>query len=70
MDEIICVCQVSNSMQANLIKAHLESEGIPCYLKSDDAGGAMPQLTYTNGIEIMVKENDRNEAMSIIQGHL
>lgn len=66
MDEIICVYETYDSTEANLIKAHLESADISCYLKSDNAGGTLPHLTSVTGIGIMIRKEDTELALKII----
>ncbi|NGX60344.1 MAG: hypothetical protein KR126chlam3_01517 [Chlamydiae bacterium] len=66
-DDIISVHKVYDSMEADLIKMQLELEGIDSYLKSDNAGGALPYLTMTTGIEIMVRREDALRANKVIK---
>lgn len=70
MDKIICIYNTLNSTEADLIKALLESAGIPCYLRSDNAGGTLPYLTLVNGIGIMVNQEDKDQATKIIHDQL
>jgi len=70
MDEIFCVYKTTNTTEADLIKAQLEDAGIPCYFKSDNAGGVMPYLTMIHGIEIMINQEDCLQATKIIQKRL
>lgn len=66
MEDIICIHKTYNSQTADLLKARLESAGIPCYLRSDNAGGSLPYLTALNGIGIMVRAEDEEEAAEIL----
>jgi len=70
MDDIICVYKTFHSTEADLIKAQLEGSGIPCYLRSDNAGGILPHLTLVNGIGIMVRHEDKDQATKIIHDRL
>lgn len=36
--DFVVVCTVQGELVANVIKSHLESEGIPAYLKRESAG--------------------------------
>lgn len=66
MEDIICIHKTYNSQTADLLKARLESAGIPCYLRSDNAGGSLPYLTALNGIGIMVQAEDEEQAGEIL----
>ncbi len=66
MDNLACIGTLSNSAEAALLKARLESAGIPCFLKSDDAGGVLPQLTFSNGIEILVHRENVDAALTFL----
>lgn len=66
-DDIICIYTTYDSTEADLIKAQLESENIPCFLKSDNAGGMLPQLIMMTGIEIMVSKADEKLALQVMQ---
>lgn len=67
MNDIICIHTVYNPTEADLIKASLESAGISCFLRSDNADGVLPHLTQASGIGIMVLQEDEKEAMTIIR---
>lgn len=67
-NELISVYKVYDSIEAELIKGQLESEGISSFLKSDNAGGVLSHLTITSGIEIIVRKEDAERAYGIIQG--
>ncbi len=58
LNDLVSVHKVYDSIEAELIKGRLESEGIESFLKSDNAGGALSYLTPTTGIEIIVRKED------------
>jgi Putative prokaryotic signal transducing protein len=66
---MICLQVVRDRTKAELIRAHLESAGIECQLRADDAGGTMPHLTLAFGVEIRVREEDRALATEILESH-
>jgi len=66
-EDIVRAYTTYDSIEADLIKAQLESEGISCFLKSDNAGGVLPQLTMTTGIEVMVRAEDKSKTLQIIK---
>lgn len=63
---MISIFKSYSSIEADLIKAQLEAEDIPCFLKADNAGGTMPHLTFSNGIDIMVLEEVQKAAEKIL----
>lgn len=65
--DLVSVHKVYDSIEAELIRAQLESEGIASFLKSDNAGGSLSYLTTTTGIEIIVRKEDVKRAYEIIQ---
>jgi len=67
MDEMICIYRSDNTIEADLIKSHLESFGISTYLKTNDASGTLPQLRFINPIEILVHNKDIEKARKILQ---
>ena len=67
MDDIICIYKAYNSTEADLIKSQLEGAGIPCYLRTDNAGGVLPHLTLVNGIGIMVRADDEDIALEVLK---
>jgi len=70
MDDIICIYNTFESTEADLIKAQLESRKIPCFLRTDNAGGVLPHLNRANGIGIMVRKEDKEQATKIIEVRL
>ena len=62
-NDLVSIHRVYDTIEAELIKGQLEAEGIPSFLKSDNAGGSLSYFTTTKGIEIIVNK----EAYRIIQ---
>ncbi len=65
-DDLICIHKVYEAIEAELIKSHLEVEGIPAILKGDNAGGTLSYLTSSLGIEIIVRKEDVTRALQYI----
>lgn len=59
------VARVSSRPEAELIRARLESEGIPAAVLSDDAGGMYPNLS-SRGILVVVGASDLGRATGIL----
>lgn len=53
--------------EANLVKARLESSGIEALVRSDDVGSMTPTLITVRGVEVLVREGDRADAMDVLE---
>lgn len=53
--------------EANLVKARLESEGIEAIVRSDDVGSMTPTLNTVRGVQVLVRAEDRAEAMESLE---
>ena len=67
MGEIISIYKASDSTEADLVKALLDSANIECFLRSDNAGGVLTYLTLTNGIDVMIRKEDQQKAATLIR---
>lgn len=61
-NDLICIHRVYEIIEAELIKSHLENEGIPTILKADNAGGSLSYFTSILGVEIIVRKEDAERA--------
>lgn len=52
--------------RAQIVKALLEGSGIGCSLINDVAQSILPNLSTESPIRLVVKEEDREKAMSIL----
>ena len=66
MSRFVLVKVCDSRLEADLIKAYLECEGIEAIIQADDAGGTLPTLSLLNGVSIFVSENDLSSAQKII----
>lgn len=57
----------SNVTEANLVKARLESDGIDAVVVADDLGSMTPTLITVRGVQVMVREADRADAMEALE---
>ena len=69
-DDLFCIYRTNDSIETDLIKTELEARGLPCFLITDNAGGVLPHLTMTTGIQIMIHKEDRIIASEIIKNRL
>lgn len=68
MEDIITIYTTNDSIEAELIRSRLESFDVPCFIKSDNAGGVMPYLDVLTGFSIMVNKEDKKKAMDVLRG--
>jgi len=68
MNDFICIYRTTNSFEANLIKSFLDSEGIDCLLKTNDASGTLPHLGFIQGgTEILISSKDREIGQKLLK---
>lgn len=60
------VARVPSAIEADLIVGLLESRGIAAAASSDDAGGLEPQLQLTQGVRVLVAEEDAPLARRLV----
>ena len=66
-ESLVVIHSTSNEFEANVMKSHLESEGIPAMLEFDTYG-RLYGFTYTMGaINILVPKEFAEEARQIIK---
>lgn len=63
MSDIVEIAKFSGEFEAQVAKAHLESEGITANMVTDDGGGAFPNLSMlTGGVRLVVRAEDAEQA--------
>lgn len=67
MNPFVIAKVCDSRMQADLLKAYLEMEGIEAIIQADDAGGMIPTLASLNGVKLLVPEDDLKRAQEIIK---
>ena len=60
------VARVPSAIEAQLIVGMLEANGIAAATSSDDAGGFDPQLQLTQGVRVLVADEDEPRARQLI----
>jgi hypothetical protein len=67
-NDLVTIATVSSSMEANIMKSKLESEGIPCFVADQNMININP--LYSNalgGVRLQVRQSDIQEAQEILQ---
>jgi hypothetical protein len=57
----------SSTTEANLVKARLEANGIDAIIQADSASGAVPQLEAYSGVKVLVRPEDLEEALEVLE---
>jgi len=66
--DFVVVCTVQGELQANVLKSHLESEGIPVLLKYESAGRVFGLTVDGLGeVRILVPQELADQARRVIE---
>ena len=65
--ELVEVKLFYSEHEAQIAKSKLEALGIDAMIVKDDAGGMNPQLQITEGVRILVREDDAVVASEILE---
>ena len=67
--KLVVVRTFHNAFEANLARTTLTAAGIESIVRSEDyAGGVLAQMSFINGIEILVRSDDLRDAEEILKG--
>ena len=64
---LVVIRSFGDRFEADLAQSALEAAGIESIVRSDDAGGMRPALTFANGAELMVRTEDAERADEILR---
>jgi hypothetical protein len=65
--QLVVVRSFRDRFDADLAQSALEAAGIESLVRSDDAGGMRPALTFSNGAELVVRIEDVERASEILR---
>lgn len=66
-EEWVELATFGRSIEAEVARTKLESDGIPAYITKDDEGGMTPQLQYTMGVRLYVAKSSVAAAIKSLQ---
>lgn len=66
MNDFVLAKVCETRLQADLLKAYLEMEGIDVMIQADDAGGMLPNLNPLSGVKVYVPAEDLLRARNFI----
>jgi hypothetical protein len=64
---LVVIRSFGDRFEADLAQSALEAAGIESLVRSDDAGGMRPALTFANGAELVVRTEDAERADEILR---
>jgi hypothetical protein len=64
---LVVVRAFNDRVEAELAQSALEAAGIESMIRSDDAGGLRPAMTFSNGAELIVRAADAERASEILR---
>ena len=65
-EELVVAGQYSNKIEAELAQGALEAAEIESIVSADDAGGLQPGLWVGEGVKVLVRPEDLEEARKIL----
>ena len=63
----VVVAEFPNEIDAEIAKGHLASEGIESSIVRNNVGGMFPASQYTEGVQVVVAENQEERARRILK---
>ena len=67
-DALVVVRSFTDRVEAELARTALEAAGIEAIVRSDDAEGLQPGLTFSNGAQLIVRAEDVASARDVLAG--
>lgn len=66
-ENAVVVSTFSNHETAEAAVSLLKSEGVDAVIRSDDAGGELPNLELARGVHVLVQSEDAEFAKALLQ---
>lgn len=66
--DLITLRRYPNEIEARIAQVALEAHGIPSMLQRDDIGGLYPSLQFVQGVRLIVRVPDAEDAARILDG--
>lgn len=63
----VCILSTHDILEARLAQSKLESYGILCELRTNDAGGMLPHLRNIQETQLYISEKDTEKAQEILK---
>ena len=66
MPALIALATFNSHIDAELARSALEAAGIDSMIAADDAGGQRPHMSFSQGVVVMVREEDAEAAREVL----
>jgi hypothetical protein len=66
MSSVVAVAKFGTHIEADLAHSALEAAGIESIIAADDAGGQRPHMAFSQGVVVMVREEDAAAAREVL----
>ena len=64
---LVVIRSFGDRFEAELAQSALEAAGIESIVRSDDAGGMRPAMTFANGAQLVVRFEDAERADEVLR---
>ncbi len=65
-NDIVVIRTFPDAISAHIAQAALDANDIRSIIVGDDAGGAYPALTFSNGVRLAVQHSDAMKALRLL----
>ncbi|HWG35477.1 MAG TPA: DUF2007 domain-containing protein [Gemmatimonadaceae bacterium] len=65
-NDIVVIRTFPDAISAHIAQAALDANDIRSIIVGDDAGGAYPALTFSNGVRLAVQHSDAVKALRLL----
>jgi hypothetical protein len=65
-NDIVVIRTFADAISAHIAQAALDANDIRSIIVGDDAGGAYPALTFSNGVRLAVQHSDAMKALRLL----
>jgi hypothetical protein len=66
-NDIVVIRTFADAISAHIAQAALDANDIRSIIVGDDAGGAYPALTFSNGVRLAVQHSDAMKALRLLE---
>ena len=66
-EHMTAIAEFENEFEAEIVSGHLKSAGIDAIVLKDDAGGMFPSLQGTEGVHLLVPQEQKENARRILE---
>jgi hypothetical protein len=65
-EALVVAATYLTEIDADLARSALDAAGIDSMVRADDCGGVSPGLTFTRGVQVLVRSEDAERAAQIL----